>query len=226
MKTKTSNAKSAYTIILKKIISMELKPGETITEISLSEKLGISRTPVRDAVQRLEMEGLVVTENRTKKIYYLTPHDIENIFDLKIAIESTIARLASEKGTEQQMNELSDIVLDIRELIKSLKLGKEEDEESFFEKWIETDQKFHAKIAEMADNSRAEQIINTLNTQWHRIKMGLSAIEGRMEKSAYEHELIGNAIISRKPDDAEQSVKNHLSNLKNVLLKIMQAFNF
>ena len=95
----------------------------------------------------------------------------------------------------------------------------------FFEKWLNTDRQFHAKIAEMADNQRAEQIINTLNTQWHRIKVGLSAIEGRMEKSAAEHEMIGKAIISRDSDSAEQAVKEHLSNLKNVLLKIMQAFN-
>ncbi|MGM0375876.1 MAG: GntR family transcriptional regulator [Bacteroidota bacterium] len=224
MKIKTNNAQSAYEIILKKIINMELKPGESITEVSISEKLGISRTPVRHAIQRLEIEGLIVTENRNKKIYYLTQRDIENIFDLKIAIESTIARLAAIKGSEKQMNELSNIVLNIGDLIKKLKTGKE-DEDVFFEKWIETDRKFHSKIAEMADNSRAEQIINTLNTQWHRIKMGFSAIEGRMEKSAYEHEMIGKAIISRDPDTAELFLKNHLLNLKNVLLKLMQTFN-
>ncbi|HKI90645.1 MAG TPA: GntR family transcriptional regulator [Draconibacterium sp.] len=225
MKTKTSNAQSAYSVILKKIMNQELKPGENITEVSLSQKLGISRTPVRDAIQRLEIEGLIVTENRTKKVYYLTPRDIENIFDLKIAIESIMAHLAAQKGSDEQMDHLSNIVLQIRELINDLKSGNE-DEETFFEKWINTDQLFHTKIAEMADNSRAEQIINTLNTQWHRIKMGLSAIEGRMEKSAAEHEMIGKAIISRDPVAAEQAVKAHLSNLKNVLLKIMQAFSF
>ncbi len=226
MKTKSKNSSlSAYNIILKKIIDAELKPGEIITEVSLSEKLGISRTPVRDAIQRLEMEGLVVTENRTKKIYYLTPHDVENIFDLKIAIESTVARLAAVKGSEEQMNELSNIVLNIRDLLIELK-NNPENEDLFFKRWIETDKKFHAKLFEMADNQRSEQIIGTLNTQWHRIKLGLSAIEGRMEKSAYEHEAIGNAVISRKPDEAELAVKNHLSNLKNVLLRIMQVFSF
>ncbi|HPE74649.1 MAG TPA: GntR family transcriptional regulator [Draconibacterium sp.] len=225
MKTKTSNAQSAYFIILKKIIDLELKPGETITEVSLSEKLGISRTPVRDAIQRLEMEGLIVSENRTKKIYFLTPRDIENIFDLKIAIESTLSGLAARKGTDKQMDDLSNIVLRIREQINDLKSGRE-NENTFFKKWIDTDRQFHAKIAEMADNSRAEQIINTLNTQWHRIKMGLSAIEGRMEKSAVEHETIGKEIISRDAQAAEKAMADHLSNLKNVLLKIMQAFNF
>jgi DNA-binding GntR family transcriptional regulator len=120
---------------------------------------------------------------------------------------------------------LSNIVLKIRELINDLKSGKE-DENTFFEKWIDTDRRFHKKLAEMADNRRAEQIINTLNTQWHRIKMGLSAIEGRMEKSAAEHEMIGKAVISRDEQAAEQAMKEHLTNLKNVLLKIMQAFNF
>ncbi|MFI0429323.1 GntR family transcriptional regulator [Mariniflexile sp. HMF6888] len=223
MKT-ISSSLTAYQIILDKIINNELKPGEVITEVSLSEKLGLSRTPVRDAVQRLEMEGLVVTENRTKKIYYLTPLDIENIFDLKISIESTIARLAAEKGTDKQMNELGDIVLTIHDLLIERKNNPER-MDHFFERWIEADKKFHAKLFEISDNQRAEQIITTLNTQWHRIKMGLSAIEGRIEKSAFEHKAIGNAIISRKPEEAEQAVIKHLTNLKDVLLKIMQAFN-
>lgn len=225
MKTKTSNAQSAYSLILKKIIDLELRPGETITEISLSEKLGISRTPIRDAIQRLEIEGLIVSENRAKRIYYLTPLDIENIFDLKIAIESTLARLAAQKGTKEQLNDLSNIVLKIRQLINDLKSGKE-DENTFFNKWIDTDRQFHTKLSEMADNRRAEQIVGTLNTQWHRIKMGLAAIEGRMEKSAAEHEMIGKAIISGDEHAAETAMKQHLTNLKNVLLKIMQAFNF
>lgn len=227
MKTqKITNATnlSVYELIKNQILKLELKPGEIVTEALFAEKHGLSRTPVREAVQRLESEGLIISVNRTKKIYYLTPFDIENIFDLKIAIESSVARLATEKGTKAQLDDLINLVLEIRHLIDELKANGEN--ETFFERWIETDERFHAKLFEMAQNPRAEQIIKTLNTQWHRIKMGLSAIEGRMEKSAIEHEIIGNAIISRDLNAAEMAVKNHLSNLKNVLLKIMQAFNF
>jgi GntR family transcriptional regulator, rspAB operon transcriptional repressor len=224
LKGKINSSEAAYSTILNKILELELKPGEIITESLLSENLGISRTPIRDALQRLEMEGLITTENRTKKIYFLTPSDIENIFDLKIAIESSLASLAAKKGQDYQLDELSNIMLKIHQLVKEFKNGPDHDQ--FFEKWLETDQEFHSKIAEMADNKRAEQIINTLNTQWHRIKTGLSAIEGRIEKSAYEHEMIGKAIISRDADAAELAVKSHLSNLKSMLLKLMKAFNY
>ena len=78
----------------------------------------------------------------------------------------------------------------------------------------------------MADNQRASQYIQTLNMQWHRIKIGLSAIEGRVEKSAVEHELIGKAIVNRDGFEAEKLMKEHLHNLKMMLLRLMQTFQY
>lgn len=214
----------AYKKILDAIMDFSLKPGESVTEVDLSEKLGLSRTPIRDAIRRLENEGLIITQNRTKKVYFLTEKDVEEIFDLKIAIESLVAAQAAERGTKGQIDALSNITIEIRQLLEMKSNSKMEDND-FFAEWLMTDERFHNLLFEMAGNQRARQIIQTLNTQWHRIKVGLSAIEGRTEKGAIEHEIIGKAIILRDPETAEKAVRNHLNNLKIMLLKLMKAFN-
>ena len=94
LKTKNT-VETAYINILDNIIHRNLKPGEVVTENSLAEKYGLGRTPIREALKKLELEGLIVTENRTKKIYYLSPEDLEDIFNIKIVLESAIARWAA-----------------------------------------------------------------------------------------------------------------------------------
>jgi GntR family transcriptional regulator, rspAB operon transcriptional repressor len=225
MEPKKTTNMTAYNLIIDKIINMEFRPGEIITEVSIAEKLGLSRTPVREALQKLEAEGLITTENRTKRINYLTPHDIENIFDLKIAIESFVVGAAARKGTPGQMDELSNLVIKFQQLGSDYQKGIAE-KESFYAEWFETDRKFHNLIFEMADNHRAEQIIEMLNMQWLRIKMGISAMEGRIIKAAVEHEQIGNAIISRNEKDAELAIHIHFGNLKNELILLMRTFNY
>jgi DNA-binding GntR family transcriptional regulator len=221
---KTTNI-SAYKLILDKITNMEFRPGEVITEVSISENLGLSRTPVREALQKLESEGLIITENRTKRINRLTPLDIENIFDLKIAIESFAVEAAARKGTPEQMDKLSNLSLNFRQLgIDYHKRLKPEEE--FFDEWYENDRNFHNLIFEMADNTRARQIIDMLNMQWHRIRLGLNAMEGRIEKAAAEHAQIGTAIISRNEPEAKSAIQNHYSNLKKELMQMMRAFGY
>ena len=221
----TNSTELAYQKILDSIQDYSLKPGEIVTEVDLSEKLGLSRTPVREAIRKLESDGLIVTQNRTKKINFLTDVDIEEIFDIKMAIESLIARQAAEKGTREQMNVLGNLLIDIRRLTeKKIKIGMPD--VVYFEEWLRMDDHFHNLLFEMSNNNRARQIIQTLNMQWHRIKLGLSAIEGRTEKTAAEHEAIGKAIIQRDPDAAEKAVHHHLDNLKIMLLKLMNTFSY
>jgi DNA-binding GntR family transcriptional regulator len=224
MEQKTTTYIMAYNMILEKIIKMEFKPGEVVTEVSIAETLGLSRTPVREALQKLESEGLIITDNRTKRIYYLAPKDIENIFDLKIAIESFAVMAAARKGTHSQMEKLSKLVSKIRQLGIIYKEGISE-KENFFSEWFEAERKFHNLIFEMADNARAEQIIIMLNMQWLRIKTGISAMEGRILKAVIEHEEIGNAVISRNEKDAEKAVQIHYDNLKNELMLLMRTFS-
>ena len=123
------------------------------------------------------------------------------------------------------MDKLSNLSLNFRQLgIDYHKRLKPEEE--FFGEWYENDRNFHNLIFEMADNTRARQIIDMLNMQWHRIRLGLNAMEGRIEKAAVEHAQIGTAIISRNEPEAKSAIQNHYSNLKKELMQMMRAFGY
>jgi len=220
IKTKNS-IQTAYGLILQSILNKELKPGEVVTEMSLGEKFGLGRTPIREALNKLEMEGLIQTEIRTKRIHFLTPEDIEQIFEIKIALEGHLALNAANKISEKQINELTNIVLEMKELIDSqISLSNED----LLQDWLKLDTAFHDLIFKINGNKRSEEIIKRLNLQWHRLKIGLAVIEGRIEKAVEEHTKIAEAIISRNALLAQKNMQEHLSNLKKVLVSLMKTF--
>ena len=216
-----NNVLTAYDLILQGILNKDLKPGEVVTEISLAERFKIGRTPVREALRKLEMEGLIQTENRTKRVHFLTPEDIDEIFEIKIAIEGHLALRAAERITEAQINELSNIVLNMKELLTS---KEQQTNEEFLAQWLKYDNHFHDLIFKITNNKRSEEIRKRLNLQWHRLKVGLSVIEGRIETAVEEHTQIAEAIISKNGTLAQQKMQQHLDNLKQVLIGLMRAF--
>jgi DNA-binding GntR family transcriptional regulator len=102
----------------------------------------------------------------------------------------------------------------------------EQEEKQLLEKWLELDRQFHELIFCAGGNRRSQQFIGKLNVQWHRLKIGLIAIEGRINKAIIEHQVIGNAIIDKDHENARITMSNHLENLKKVILRLMDAFNY
>ena len=215
----------AYKSIKSLIMSARLGPGQAVTETALSESLGFSRTPVREALHDLEQEGLIVTRNRRKRVYILTVHEIEDIFDLKIEIESAVARWAAQRGSKSQFSQLRKISSQMKRLAR-LRPSDEQKEDAWLNKWLAADRKLHELLFAMARNKRAEQVIGNFNSQWHQLKLGMLALEGRVEKSAIEHERIVQAICARQPAKAQQQMRSHLQNLRKELVKIMKLAHY
>ncbi|MHC4370982.1 MAG: GntR family transcriptional regulator [Planctomycetota bacterium] len=215
----------AYETIKSLIVSARLRPGQAVTETALSESLGFSRTPIREALHDLEREGLIVTRNRRKRVYMLTVSEIEDIFDLKIEIESAVARWAAQRGSKDQFKQLSKLSNNMKRLAR-LRPGDARKEDAWLDKWLTADRKLHALLFAMAQNKRAEQIVRNFNSQWHQLKLGMLTLEGRVEKSAIEHERIVRAICAGKPTQAQQQMRSHLQNLKKELVKIMKLANY
>jgi len=228
MKTTGKNGRAklkAYETIRSLIMSAKLKPGQSVTETALSESLGFSRTPIREALHDLEQEGLIVTKNRRKRVYMLTVNEIEDIFDLKIEIESTVARWAAQRGSKDQLKQLDNISGRMQQLVR-LRPGDERKEDTWLSKWLTADYKLHELLFEMAQNKRAEQIIRNFNSQWHQLKLGMLTLEGRVERSAIEHESIVEAVCARQLARAHRQMRKHLQNLKKELVKIMKLSNY
>jgi len=215
----------AYEKIKALILSAKLRPGQAVTETALSKDLGLSRTPIREALHELEGEGLIITKNRRKRVYMLTVSEIEDIFDLKIEIESAVAGWAARRGSRSQFQQLDKISNQMQRLAR-LRPGSERKEQAWLNKWLVADRKLHALLFTMAHNKRARQIIENFNSQWHQMKLGMLALEGRIEKSAVEHERIVREVCAQRPAQAGKQMRTHLQNLRKELVKIMQLAHY
>ena len=224
--TKNGHAKrKAYEKIKDLILSAELQPGQAVTETALSENLGLSRTPVREALHELEREGLIITKNRRKRVYMLTVHEIEDIFDLKIEIESAVAGWAARRGTKRQCQRLNTILSQMKRLAQ-LRPSNERKEQAWLNKWLVADRQLHELLFQMAGNKRAKQTIENFNSQWHQMKLGMLTLEGRIEKSAIEHERIVREVCARRSAQAQKQMRTHLQNLRRELVKIMKIAHY
>jgi DNA-binding GntR family transcriptional regulator len=215
----------AYDKIKNLIISANLRPGQAVTETALSANLGFSRTPIREALHDLEQEGLIVTRNRRKRVYMLTVNEIEDIFDLKIEIESAVACWAAKRGTKNQFRQLVKISKEMKQLAR-LRPSDERKEGAWLEKWLIADRKLHTLMFTMAGNKRAQQIIRNFNSQWHQLRLGMLTLEGRVEKSAVEHERIVGAVCAGDSSNARKQMRSHLQKLKKELVKIMKIARY
>lgn len=221
-KNSMNNSNEAYNRILKAIVNSELKPGDAVAEIQLAERFGFGRTPVREAIMLLENEGFIVSTERKKKIYVLFPTDIEEIFSIKQAIESSISWRAAEIATPEAKQELKHLLAEMEGLTSRDDAGSD----AYVQKWLELDAEFHRILFKMGRNARAENIVDNLNLQFRRIKVGMSVLEGRVEKAIKEHCEIGTAILEGDGKKASRLMYSHLENVKQTIIKLMNTFYY
>ncbi len=209
----TTYQQQTYDYVRGQIINLGFKPGEFINDAQIAEKLSISRTPVREAFQRLEKEGLLVNEARKGwRVYMLDLEDIDEIFDLKIAIEGMLVRKAA-ACTDKSLRK------DLAAALTDMKAAVEDDDP---DAWLQADIHLHNIIFLMANNERAEQVIRTLNDQWHRIRLGYVALQGRTDKSIAEHAEFVNSVLAGDAQKAETQMRNHLSRVRDDLVQLVK----
>ena len=212
MNTSDTYRQQVYDYVRKRIISMEYRPGDFITDSQVANELKISRTPAREAFQRLENEGLLIPEARRGwRIYSLTIKDIEDIFDLKCEIEGLVARKAALDKSEEHHEMLRNYLLQMRQASLNDDVAG----------WMEMDSLIHHLLYLMAENERAERIIKQLNDQWHRMRRGFINLRGRLDFATDEHEKIIGAIINGDAEGAEIAMHNHLNSVRQGLMRVL-----
>lgn len=190
------------------IVSQRLKPGQAIREEELAQAYGISRTPIREILHKLEQEDLVrIIPNRGVFVSELTPRDIEEVLDLRMSLETTAARTAATKLTAKEIAELKDID---RQLTTA---AQRQDSVLSFE----ADERLHNLIWVVAGNMRAYKIITNLMGQIRRIRFISGHKPGRIETTVKEHKEIVKALLSANPDKAEEAMRVHLLNTKQLI---------
>lgn len=212
MANKNTLQEDAYLFVKSKIVNLGYKPGEYITDLQIAESLDISRTPVREAFRILEREGLLVYEpKRGWKVYSLTLNDINEIFEIKINLESLLSRKAAKCTDEILRKKLKDTIDAMR------KAADSDDVDA----WVNLDQDLHRLIFMMANNQRAMNFIENLNDQWNRLRVGFSARTGRIGRSIGEHEKMVDAILEGNCEKAEQETVAHLNLVRDELISLL-----
>ncbi|MBQ5335537.1 MAG: GntR family transcriptional regulator [Oscillospiraceae bacterium] len=192
------------------ILDGEYKDGDSLNELRLSKELGISRTPVREALMQLELEGLVRSvPNKGAVVVGVTEKDIHDIYEIRIRIEGLAARLCAENITEEELHALEQIV-DLQEFY----LLKNDTEQIW-----KLDGDFHKIIY---DASRSRPLRFTLSNFHNYIKKARDIsvqTEGRAEKTVAEHRAILDAIKAHNSELAEQLTAKHISNAEDNLFE-------
>lgn len=199
------------------ILNGTLKPRERLMEIQLAEDLGVSRTPVREALRKLELEGFIVMVPR-KGAYVadLSIKDIADVFEIRIALEGLAAALAAERITDEELEEME------RHLVEKAEAIKKQD----MSKLIEVDTRFHEALYGASRNERLITIINNLREQIQRFRTSSLAMPGRMQQSLEEHRNIVEAIESRDAALARQTAQEHIENAESYMIESLKNEGF
>lgn len=198
----------AYNYLYNAIVTHELPPGTAIVEQEIADLLGISRTPVREALKQLEMEGLVRhIPLRGTFVAEISTQDVEEIFALRQALEILALHTAIEEITDEELEELE------RHLES---LGPESLPESFYN----SDRKLHDLIVKHGRNRRLRIFYDMLNSQIERVRRVSAQKPNRLKKSRQEHLEIVQALKERDLQKAEELLRQHLRNVKESCIEV------
>lgn len=199
---KVSARDFAYTEIKEQIIKGTLEPESPIVEDRLATNLEISRTPLREALHRLEVEELVVRQNNGRlKVAPISKKEVEEIFTIRSKLEGIVVMQATENATEEDLFHLTNITRMIKE---SLKEGRKENVLFY-------GSEFHSYIYELSNNKTAVGILSQLNDHIHRYRQLIpSRNEDRLKDSYEEHQAILDFIAARNPEAAKVAAQKHI----------------
>jgi len=202
LKDSPSLDKLAYEKIKEAILTFQFLPNDALVEGELASQLGISKTPVRDALMRLEKEGLV-TRVPYKGTYVsdINNQDMANIFHIRIVLEGLAVQLATDALTEDDFLRMQKLISDQGEALKNHEITKAS----------QINGEFHNMIVNRCSNPRLQQMLHNLDDHLKRYRL-LSVSQGmRGDKSVPEHQAILDGLKARDSQRAEEAMRNHLT---------------
>lgn len=199
-----------YESLREAIVSQILKPGERLMEIELADELGVSRTPVREAIRKLELEGFVVMIPR-KGAYVadLSIKDINEVFEIRGSLEALAAGLAAQRATKEEIEEME------RNLVLTAKQWEGND----LIETIEVDTQFHELIYNASKNARLVTMIKDLREQVQRFRTTTLSVPGRLKFALDEHRRIVEAIAARDEQEAKRMAREHIESAESALFE-------
>jgi len=192
------------------IVSGELKPGERLMEVSLAEKMGVSRTPVREAVRRLEVEGLVtMTPRKGTHVAELSVKDIMDVLEIRAALDKLATELAASRIRQENIRQLESIH---RQYIAHL--HKEN-----LQGAIKKDVEFHDAIYHASGNNKLMNVAANLREQVYRFRVLYMRDFSNAEDVLKEHEHILKALCDKDSQKAGQLAQEHIVHQQQTIIQ-------
>jgi DNA-binding GntR family transcriptional regulator len=204
-----SLAESVFERIENDILSGKYKKGETFTESRLSELFGVSRTPIREAIRKLEQENLIKVTTKGVEILGVSPGDIEDIYEIRGRIEGLAAKKCAGIITSEDLKKLEEIV-DLQDFYT---------QKGLHEKIRDTDSAFHEMIYSICGSNVYSSVLSNLH---HRIlkyrKMSIQNPE-RARRAVIEHREICEALAARDGELADKLTVQHICNARDNIMR-------
>ena len=191
------------------ILTGELKPGERLMEIHLANKLGVSRTPIREAIRKLELEGLVtMIPRRGAEVAQITEKSMNDVLEVRRAMDALCTELACERISEEEVQALKDASDNFAEAAKSKDIRK----------CAQADVAFHDIILKATGNMRLVQLVNNLAEQMYRYRFEYLKDVSRYSSLTEEHRLIYESIKNRDKEAAIRAAELHIDNQEKAII--------
>ena len=201
--------KDAYTLILEAIETGVHKPGDRLVESELAERMGVSRTPVREALQRLETQGMLTRDGRSLIVASLDHNQLAELYAVRTELEGLAARLAARHASDEEIRVLRAMVEDDRSLIGGdpRMLSR-------------ANKRFHRLIHLASHNRFLVQQLDLVHRSMALMANTTFAAAGRDEVALEEHEAIVRAIEAHDSEAAYQALRSHISKAFETRLRV------
>jgi len=196
------------------ILTGELKPGERLMEIHLADQLGVSRTPIREAIRKLELEGLVtMIPRRGAEVAQITEKSMNDVLEVRRAVDALCVELACERITPEELERLREACSLFEE--EASKSEKEKDVKVLAQR----DVALHDIIVKATGNQRLIQLVNNLSEQMYRYRFEYLKDFSQHEKLVEEHGIIYESIVKKDRETACEAAKLHIDNQKKAIIR-------
>lgn len=204
-----SLADQVFERLEKEILLGNYRRGEILTETKLAEDLGVSRTPIREAIRRLEVESIVEITAKGIVVLGVTKSDLEDIYAVRVRIEGMAAKFAAEKITDEELGELKETV-DLQQYYVSL---QDAERIKFY------DSRFHQLLYKFSKSRVLYDTLSTLHVKTQKFRRTSVEDHSRAELSVKEHKAVFDAVAAHNAEAAETAMVNHIENAMQHILE-------
>ncbi len=209
---KTGNLTEAiYEQLRSEIVRGQLRPNERLVEAEIAERLQVSRTPVREGLQRLAADGLVVSRRRGWVVYEHTLDQIRDIYETRAALEGYATRLAAERAGPDQLREIDAILRDSAGILHAPR-----------EHLVGVNDRFHDEIMAASGNRQLVAFIMRNRLYYFNYRVAAMYSDDEAAASRDQHERLAGALLRRDPDDAEAIAREHIATALRVIQDKLQ----